>query len=87
MNIKKVDELNESKDIHRNIGGTMYDISENLDTFYDLSDDIKGICYYTDSVNSGHDRDTVFAYIEEYLKEEKDITVDIMAAILEEAEL
>ena len=40
-----------------------------------------------DNLNSGHDRDVVFAYIEEYLKEEKGIIVDIMEAILEEAEL
>lgn len=85
--IKKFNELNEDNNIRRNIGGDMHNISKNLDTFYDLSDDIRGISYHTDSLNSGHDRDVVFAYIEGYLKEEKGIIVDIMEAISEEAEL
>lgn len=32
---------------------------------------------YVDRLNSGHDRDVVFAYVEEFLKKEKKIKVDL----------
>lgn len=42
-----------------------------------LKIDVMDFIEHVDNANSGHDRDTVFAYLEDYLKEEHNTTVDI----------
>jgi len=39
--------------------------------------DLMEFIYHVENANSGHDRDTVFAYLEDYLKEKHNLSVDI----------
>lgn len=63
------------------------EISQNLDSFYNTNISLKDFAFYVDRLNSGGDRDCVFSYLEEFLKDEKGIIIDIDEAMDEEAGL
>ncbi len=61
------------------------EISQNLDSFYNTNISLMEFAMHVDRLNSGGDRDCVFYYLEDFLKE-NGIIIDIEAAIAEEAE-
>jgi hypothetical protein len=47
----------------------------------DINISLMDFVTHVDNANSGHDRDTVYGYLEDFLKEEKNISVDIYEAL------
>jgi hypothetical protein len=48
-----------------------------MDNIDNIQINLMNLIEHVENANSGHDRDTVFAYIEDFLKEEHQIEVDI----------